>query len=94
MSPRSAWQQAVEADRLVIDRQPVGFAASDSAEGDEPIGPGDVVIDLVTGVPGRVESVYGDGSAHVVFPGGVGRMIQPWEMSIAEDQTWPPGGGL
>jgi hypothetical protein len=52
-----------------------------------------VVIDAASGAAGRVKSLYGDGSAYVVFPGGAGRMLQPWEMSVAEDQDWEPEGG-
>jgi hypothetical protein len=54
---------------------------------------GAIVIDEVTGSAGRVRDMYLDGSAYVVFPGGGGRMIQPWEMSLAADQTWEPEGG-
>lgn len=53
---------------------------------------GSVVVDLTTGATGRVSSVYGDGSAYVVFPGG-GRMVQPWEMSLADDQDQQREGG-
>jgi hypothetical protein len=56
------------------------------------IADGSVVVDLTTGATGRVSSVYGDGSAYVVFPGG-GRMVQPWEMSLADDQDQQREGG-
>lgn len=55
--------------------------------------PGSVVTDEVTGAVGRIRDVYGDGSAYVVFPGGGGRMISPWDMNLAADQDWEPEGG-
>lgn len=65
-----------------------------SAPGGEGIEPGSLVVDEVTGSLGRVRDVYeADGSAYVVFPGGGGRMISPWDMSMAEDQSWEPEGG-
>jgi hypothetical protein len=69
---------------------PEWYAPYGEPAGQGVIAEGSAVVDLATGATGRVSSLYWGGSAYVVFAGG-GRMIQPWEMRLAEGQEtgWP-----